>query len=311
VASAPSSPEARAQIRAALRNGPSLVAARAARLVRDHAIDGFGEDLETMFRRFLSDPVKSDPGCHAKLAAVEALDYAEHADSEPFLIAARYVQLEPAWKKAVDSAVGLRARGVLALARLDHPDLSIVAGALLADPESPVRQAAADALAASRHRSAAGLLLLRRRLGDEDPLVSMACMTGLLALAPDVALPELRNELFGTDQDAREVAAVVLGQSSRDDALDLLIAYVEATPQAAHRAAALRALGLHRTERALDVALQRIAGGEGADAEAVIAGLAARRFESGIRDRVLAAARQNSDASLEAAIEAAFPGAER
>jgi hypothetical protein len=307
-AQAPSSAETRERISAALRTGPSLVAARAARIVRDHALDGFGDDLEAALRRFLvdPDPAKSDPGCLAKLAAAEALDYGEHPDAAPFLAATEHVQPEPAWGRPVDTAVGLRARGVLGLSRLGHPDLPIVAGKLLADPESPVRQAAADALAAGRERSSAGLLLLRWTLGDADPLVVMACMAGVLALAPDLALPRLRAALFGDDADAREAAAVVLAQSSRDDALDLMREHIEDAALPGDRAGTLRALGLHRTDRALDLALEVIAGGVPADAEAAIAGLAARRFEPGVRERAVEAARRNGAPRLEAALRVAF-----
>jgi hypothetical protein len=122
-----------------------------------------------------------------------------------------------------------------------------------------------------------------------------------------MALERLRRELFGADPDAREAAIVVLAQSSRDEALDLLLEHVETAPLPADRASALRALGLHRTDRALAIALQTIASGEPADAQATIAGLAARRFDPGLRTRVEEAARRNADAeALDAAIQAAF-----
>src|SRR5258708_18608176 len=302
LADAPATSELREQLRAALRTAPSLVAARAAKIVRDRAMDGFAEDLEAAFRRFLPDAVKSDPSCRAKLAALEALDFGEHPDPQPFLLATRHFQLEPAWGPPVDTAVGLRARGVLALGRLDYADLPIVAAALLADSESPVRQAVADALAATRQRSYAGLLLLRWNIGDEDPLVIMACMAGVLALAPHQALQHLRSALFGSNPPARDAAALVPAQSGRDDALDLLLAYIEGAPLALDGAVALRALGLHRSDRALDFVLKVIATGEIADAEAVIAGLAARRFEAGPVERAREAAQGKSGARLETAV---------
>jgi len=314
-AAVPSSPEAREPLRAALRSGPGLVAARAARIVREHALEGFADDLEACFRRFLAlggpDPVKSDPGCQAKLAALEALDYGGHGSADPFLEATRCVQKEAAWGPPVDTAAGVRARGVLALARFAHADLPLIAGALLADPEAPVRQAAAEALAASGDRGLGGLLLLRWELGDEEPLVVMACMAGLLALAPDQALPRLRAALFGADDGARELAALALGQSGREDALDLLLEQAREAPRTVERAPALRALGLHRSERALAALLEVIATGPVADGEIALAGLAARRFDRGVRDRVRAAVEENGDARLAAALAAAFPPDER
>ena len=302
------SPDARARLREALAAGIGLVAARAAKIIREHAVDGFEAELCAAFRRLRADPVKIDPGCLGKLAALEALDFGGSDDAEVFLEATRTTQPEPAWGPPVDTAVGVRARGVLALARLLHPDLSLVAGTLLADPLSPVRQAAAEALASTGDRALAGPLALRWELGDEDPLVVLACMTGLLALAPDHALPRLREALHGGDDGARELAGLALGQSSRPEALDLLLAHLEAAPRAAERAPTLRALGLQRHERALAALLDVVATGTLADAEAAIAGLAARRFDPGIREKTRAAARAHPDAArLEVSYARAFP----
>ena len=304
---APLSPASRERLRDIVRTAPSLVVARAARIIRDRSIEGFAADLDRALQRFLVDPVKRDPGCHAKLAVVEALDYGEHGDAQPFLIATRHVQLEPAWGPPVDTAAGLRARGVLALSRLEHPDLPIIAGDLLADPLPPVRQAAAEALAATRQRGYAGLLQLRWNMGDDDPVVIMACMAGLLSLAPDHTLPRLRAALAGGDHPSREAAVIVLAQSGRDEGLDLLLEHIAGQVRSIDRAGALRALGLHRTERALAAALQIVRAGAAADAEATIAGLAARRFETEVVERVRAAVRENGDARLLAALAAAFP----
>jgi HEAT repeat protein len=306
VTSAPTSPETIERLRAALRSPHSLVVAYAATHVREHALEGFGDDLEASFRSFMSAPAKSDPGCRARLATLEALDYGEHRDSQPFLAATRAVQMEAAWGPPVDTAVGLRSRGVLALSRLDHPDLPIIAGALLGDAESPVRQAAADALAASQHRSSAGLLLLRWAMGDDDPLVILACMSGVLALAPEEALPKLRGALSGADRGDREAAALALGQSKRDDALDALLEALAHSPEAVDRATILRAVGLHRSDRALNAVLDVVATGRDADAEAAVVALAPRRFDPGARARVEQAARRNEHVRLDAAIRSTF-----
>jgi HEAT repeat protein len=305
---APASAEAATRLRAALREGPATIAARAAAIIRQHALDGFADDLVAAFRRLLVDPVKSDPGCVAKVAALEALDFGGHDDAAPFVEATAHVQLEPAWGPPVDTATGVRARGVLALARLSHPDLSVIAGALLADPASPVRQAAAEALASTGDRAQAGALALRFAAGDEDPLVVLACASGLLALAPEHALPRLRAALGGADEEAREVAAMALGQSSRPEALDALVAALDAAALAADRAIVLRALGLQRSERAVEALLGVVANGGLRDAEAAIAGLGTRRFDAGVRERTAAAARRNPEAArLGATLAAAFP----
>ena len=121
-AASPRSDEARARLVAGLRSGRSLVAARAARLIKEHRLEGFDEELEALFTRLLPDPVKSDPVCSAKLAAIEALDYLESMDPAPFVRASVHVQHEPS-----DTAAPMRARAVLALARIGHDELDLVA----------------------------------------------------------------------------------------------------------------------------------------------------------------------------------------
>ncbi|MFL5305043.1 MAG: HEAT repeat domain-containing protein [Polyangia bacterium] len=294
-------------MREALQSGHGLVVARAAKTIREHALEGFDGELIAAFRRLLADPVKYDPGCRGKLASLDALDFGGHDDAAVFVEATKTFQPEPAWGPPVDTACGIRARGVLALARLAHPDLSLVAGGLLADPESPVRQAAAEALSANGDRALAGALALRWNIGDEDPLVILACMTGLLALAPDHALPRLRDALHGADDGRRELAALALGPSTRPEALETLLAHLQAAPRASERAPTLRALGLQRNDRALAVLLDVVTSGTIQDAEAAVAGLAARRFEAGVRERTHAAARENPAAErLKLAIASAF-----
>ncbi len=273
-----------------------MVAAGVARVVREQSLADFAGDLVFAFRRFVVDGVKADPGCRAKLAALEALDFGGHDEVDVFLEATRYVQLEPAWGPPVDSADGVRSRGVLALARVWYPQLSVVAGSLLADPASPVRQSAAEALASTGEPVHAGALALRWSVGDEDPLVLLACMTGLLVLAPDYALPRLRKALFGADDGGREMAALALGQSTRSEALDLLLEHLEAAPVARERAATLRALGLQRNDRAIAALLNVVTTGSVADAEAALAGLRTRRFDPGVRDRAAAAVRAHPEA---------------
>ncbi len=301
----PTSDGARVAIAAALASKRSLVAARAANLIKRHRLEGFSEALRETFTRFLDNPVKNDPSCTAKLAAIEALDFTESSDPDPFLRAARHVQLEPAWGPPVDTAVGLRQRGIVALARLHHSELDLLAAELLTDTESPVRQAALDALAHRGTREGAALALFKLRLGDEDPLVTLAAMSALVALAPDRALPELIPLVEHTADARRELACVALGQSRRDDALAPLLEALSRCVRAEEREPILRGLGLHRSEGALAALLEVVADGALTDAEAAIAALAVRRFEPTIEKQVREAAKRNSS-DLEKALHEAF-----
>lgn len=306
-AASPTTAESREQLRKALVRGEALVVARAGEIVREHLIDGLSRELKDAFQRFLRDPVKTDPVCHAKLAVLEALDAQEDRDDAPFLAAARHVQLEPAWGPPVDTAIGVRARGILALARLGYTDLPLLAGELLADAAIPVRQAAADAIANFGLRGAAGPLILKLRIGDDEPLVTLSCLTALLTIAPEWGLAAARPMLLGAEATAREIGALALGQSSRDDALTLLLEALEVSGLSADRAVLFTGIGLHRSDRARSVLIEVVADGSPGDARAAIAALAAARFEPGLEARVRDAARRNGRADLTDALGLAFP----
>lgn len=297
---------ARVALSAALASKHAVIVKRAAELIQQYQMTELAPDLTQAFERLLADPGKQDPGCHAKLALLETLDRLETDEQETFLRGARHVQLEPAWPKAVDTAAGVRARGIAGLARTGYGDLLPLAGELLADREPPVRQAVADSLAYRGDRAGAGLLLFKLRVGDDDPMVTLAVLSALLALAPDWALPLLQARLRGDDEGECELAAIALGQSRRPEALVLLTRALEACVQPSERAPLLRAIGLHRSEPALAALLGVIAEGASADAKAAVHALAARRFEPGLPERVREAASSNARADLEKELREAF-----
>jgi hypothetical protein len=289
----PNSEATYAALSTALASKHAIIVKRAAELIKQHQLGALVPDLTQAFERLLVDGVKRDPGCHAKLALLEALDQLDTEEQETFLRAARYVQLEPAWGAPADSAAGVRARGIAGLARTGYGDLPLLAGELFADREPGVRQAVADSLAYRADRAGAGLLLLKLRAGDEDPMVTLAVLNALLALALDWALPLLEARLNGDDEGERELSAIALGQSRRPEALALLLRALEGCVMAPAREPLLRAIGLHRSEPALVALLGVIAEGAAADAKTAIQALAARRFEPGLPGRVREAAARN------------------
>ncbi|MCC6332966.1 MAG: HEAT repeat domain-containing protein [Myxococcales bacterium] len=297
-AAAVDEPESRQKLAAALASKRAMVVERAAKVVKEHSLSDFSAALRDAYQRLLDGGPKADPGCRAKVAVLEALDVLEWTDHEPFLSASRYVQEEAAWGPPVDTAAGVRVRGVLALARLGYADLPILAGERFEDSQPPVRAAVADALAAFGERSSAGLLLHKLRVGDDDPLVKLACMSALMALAPDWGLPYLSPLVASGHGEARELAALALGQSHRPDAADALIAALESAVRSTEREAVLRGLGLHRSDRAADVLLKLIETGAAADARAAVKALAPRRFEPGLREKIVAHAARNARVDL-------------
>ena len=286
----PDSEATRRRLREALARGSSPVVARAARLVAEHRIEGLGEPLEVAFGRFLEDPVRTDPSCAAKVAILDALDLTDHPDPEPFRAGARHVQLEPAWGPPVDTAVGVRARSGLALARLGDRDVLLVLGELLADPEVPVRRSAVDALVLYGARDGAALLLHRLRAGDPELLVTADCMSGIVALTPDQASTCLCAPLTSPDATLREMAALALGDSRSDDTLDLLLEVLDETVLGDDRRPLITALGLHRSDRARTRLLSLVSEGSDADARLAIAALAVHRANPGVVEALRGAA---------------------
>jgi HEAT repeat protein len=289
--------EKRAAVRVGLQSAHARVLLRAAHIARAASIEGIAPDLALAFTRLLPLGAAVDPGCHAKIAVLDALDASAWPGEEPFITAVRVVQREKAFGPPyhVDTAAGVRARGVLALMRQGYRDLPLIAAELLADPEAAARGAAADALGAHGLRDAAGPLISRIAHGDEDPTVTVSCFTALLALAPDWTMAMLRRGHCGAREIDRELASVALGTSRREDALDLLIDWLSTSVAASVRETMLVAIGLHRTERALAVLLERLADGPELDAIAAARGLRARRFDAGVVARATEAASARSD----------------
>jgi HEAT repeat protein len=155
-------------------------------------------------------------------------------------------------------------------------------------------------------RANAALALFKLRSDDEDPLVTLAAMTALLALAPAHGRQELRELLGSENEDKRELAAVALGQSRSDEALTVLLDALERCARSEERAALLHGAGLHRSDRALEALLSVIADYHPTDARAAIESLGPRRFEAGIADRVRAAAARNDRADLSALVDSVF-----
>ena len=130
-----------------------------------------------------------------------------------------------------------------------------------------------------------------------------------MALAPAPGLEALGRALDGDDAQARELAAVALGQSRLDEALTVLLTALDGCARAEEREPLLRGIGLHRSERALAAMLAVIAERAAGDATAAIEALGARRFEPGVAERVRAAARRNDRAELEPIVDEVFAAA--
>src|SRR5207237_2381965 len=112
----------------------------------------------------------------------EALNQLDFDDEAFFWRGARYVQLEPVWGRSVDTAAPLRVACALSLVRTRAHGVMPYLIELLCDEEKTARIGAAQALAYSETDAGYLLLLLKARLGDEEPEVISECFNGLIKL---------------------------------------------------------------------------------------------------------------------------------
>jgi hypothetical protein len=280
-ASALAAPAGRELLQAALGCRNAQLVQAAARLIAEHRTIGCDEALRAAYAELADERASAlDPGCLAKEALLAALEALEDDDAELFAQAALYEQWERLKGGMRDTASRVRTRGVLGIARLGHADWLPILGACLADGDATLRLSAARALAHRGQREAAGLLLLRARIGDETPEVVSECLRGLFATAPDFGVRQARAFLRGHSTAQREQTLHALGTSSHDSAVELLADELEQASLADERQAAIEALGLSLRPRARSVLLALVAGERSSDAESALTALAIHRYDA-------------------------------
>lgn len=303
----PTAEGAAALLDAALASKHAHVVARAAGVIKTHGLTGHDDALRAAWDRLRRAGTPADVGCHGKVTVLDALDFTEHADAEPFLEATRYTQVEWRFGGNEDTATNVRIRGALALTRLRYPDMLLVLGRLLADCETHVRAAAARALAEHGDRNGAALLLFRLAVGDEEGEVLSDSVRALFVLAPDEAARVARPML--NDPALRELAAYAAVSSESDAALQMLLDVLAETVLATDREVLLHALGVSRRPIARDYLLSRVAEGGPSDAPAAVQALGVHAYDARLVEEVRRAAARNAAVDLEEALAAAFPDA--
>src|SRR4030095_1378274 len=132
LSTAPDTPEARKQLRKQLDSKTSPIVAKTAQIIAHLESHDLLPDLVAAFHRFMTDPVKTDRGCAAKIAVVKALLAADSDDEELFRLGVRHTQLEPTWGGRADTAAPLRALCGLGLVQVGARDAMDEPDALLA-----------------------------------------------------------------------------------------------------------------------------------------------------------------------------------
>lgn len=295
----PASAEAAKELRNALAKGHSLVAARAAEIIRENELRGFEADLAAAFDRFLGDDaVAADPQCRAKTAIVETLGTLEYRDSEFFLRHIGYRQLEPVWGGSVDTAAHLRGLCGHGLVQSDHRRPLTYLIDLLGDPEKVTRQGAAQALALTGREEAALVLRTKLLCGDKAYEVVGECFAALLSLTPAEAVPFVARFLNAKDEAVRLEAAASLGSSARPEAVAVLVERWKVERDGAFCESLLIAIGAARRPEGVEFLLSLVASGSARVASQALAALAPCRFYPDLRRRVEETVDRRDDTGL-------------
>lgn len=257
-----------------LKDRSNRVAAKAAHLAAEWRRDDLAADLENAFNRFLKNPVKTDPGCTAKLAIVETLTAVAQPAWDVFLAGAYHVQKEPAWGPPIDTAPALRGLCGRALAALGHSDAYRIHALLLTDSEPVTRGIAVETLANVPTESSELLLRMKVLTGDSDPGVLADAFRALMTIAPEDSLELVASALTTEDFDTFQAAALALGESRLPEAFDRLrAAWLDAETDA-HREALALPIALIRDESAFDFLLKAVSEARNPVAVAAVEALA-------------------------------------
>ncbi len=279
-----------AQIRKALKDRNNFLVSKAAAVVARIGAEDLIPDLVNAFDRFMTDPVKTDPKCWAKIAIAKALKDLDCDDSDLFIRGLKHIQMEPAYVRPEDTAVTLRSTCAVALVGCGLPRYEILkhlVDALGSDPQKEVRMNAARAIGQVPGQDS--LLILRlKALSPDDPEVIGQCFTALLEISAAEQLPFVAGFMKSGSDIAMEAAAA-LGECHDPQAASLLIECYEANPNPELRRAILLSMGASRHAAAADFLLSVIAKGRREQASIAIRALASGRFRDEYKDRVRAA----------------------
>ena len=305
-----------AELRQLLKSKQMLAAAHTSKCVADLGLTQLIPDLAAAFDRFLTNPVKADPNCHAKNAIADALYRLNASTDEVFLKGIHHIQREPVWGGQVDTAPKLRGTCAMGLVRMHYADVMTELADLLADAEIPARIAAARAIAYSGSEAGAPLLRLRSLAGDE-PEVIAECVIALTKLTPhsalsfaarfltastaplptDLTLP-LAKPIAQQSAQTQELTALAIGESRLPGAFDLLKSWWERQANPELRTTALLSIAMLRSDESIEFLLSLIAKGRALDAKDAIAALRLYQQDGGLWERVEAAVVERGEPNL-------------
>lgn len=243
------------EIRKFLSSANSIVITKAVQVVAKYGLAELIPQLIAAFDRFMNKPIKTDKGCLAKTAIVEALDTLNYWESDVFLQGIHHVQMEPGYGGHVDTAANLRARSALALARIEYTEVFFELTTLLADPDPQPRIAAVKGLTYLAEEKSELLLRLKILTGDQEPQVLSECFSGLMIIAPKRSMDFVAGFLTASNLLIAEGAALALGESREPQAFEILRNSWEDSINHEFKEMLLLPIALTRCDKAFDFLL--------------------------------------------------------
>jgi HEAT repeat protein len=300
---APPSDDARREIRQALSGSSSALAARAARAVAKLGLQDLASELVAAFHRSLQTPVKTDPGCRAKLSIIEALNKLDYPEADVFLHGIRHVQMEPSYGPPVDTADHLRAACAFSLYRIGYAELLCELVTLLMDREPVVRRAAVKVLSELGQETGEMLLRLKVLQGDRESEVLGDCFSCLISIAPKRSLRFVEQFLIADNPPVAEEAALAIGNSRLPEACTLLCDYRERVVSASFKRTLLLAIALTRCEDAFTFLLAVVQDEHPDNAAAAVRSLSIYSDNPERRERIHETVRLRDNSVISAAYE--------
>ena len=239
------------EIRWFLRNRSNLVVAKAAKVTRELKIVEMIPDLLLAFNRFMANAPRLDKRCAAVTEIVGALYELDYDEPAPFPVGLKHVQMEGSFGPPVDEAAKLRALSAQGLLRTQYRHALAEVLPLLVDAEPAARIGAVRALA--MNGGEAGTLLLRFKVltGYTAPEVLGECFAGLLAAAPDYAVPFVARYIDSEDSAVEEAGILALGESRLPLAVEVLKEKWTTTVDKSQRKVLLVAMAASRLDEAI------------------------------------------------------------
>lgn len=294
-------------LREALTNADNRLVGRAAKFIGERQVKGMERAMLAAYARFFEDPVKTDPGCAAKIPICEALRQLECDNADFFFAGIRYVQFEPGFGGETDTASELRAICGFALIQLNDSRAMSELVDLLGDSSKTARAGAARAIAHARGQTSELLLRLKINLGDLEPEVLGECFSGLLRLTPDTGIDRIACFLTHSNTDVCCEAALALGETRSAAAFLLLKEQADLKQARNLEHALLTSIGLLSLPESIDYLLQVIASSDAGAAGTAIRALRHCRDPHSFADRLLTTIQQVDNQQLANLCAEEFP----